>query len=256
MAQGGFVWYELTTTDMPAAKAFYGKVAGWGTQDMPMPGMTYTMFLAGEQAMGGLLDLPEEARKAGTPPNWMGYVEVDDVDAKVEQAKRLGGAVHVPPTDIPEVGRFAVIADPQTAVIALFKPRPRPDAPPVPAPGTPGRVGWHELLAVDWQKALAFYSEIFGWQKADAVNMGEMGTYQLFSTGGQVIGGMFTKPPSVPVPFWLYYVNVGDIDAAAGRVKDGGGKILNGPMEVPGGDWIIQASDPQGAMFALVGKRG
>jgi uncharacterized protein len=256
MAQGGFVWYELMTTDTPAAKAFYGKVAGWGTQDMPMPGMTYTMFLAGEQAMGGLLDLPEDARKMGVPPNWMGYVAVDDVDAKVEQVKRLGGAVHVPPTDIPEVGRFAVIADPQTAVIALFKPLPRPDEPPVPAPGTPGRVGWHELLAVDWQKALAFYGEIFGWQKADAVNIGEMGTYQLFSSGGQVIGGMFNKPPAVPVPFWLYYVNVGDIDAAAERVKAGGGKILNGPMEVPGGDWIIQGSDPQGAMFALVGKRG
>src|SRR5262245_48248110 len=120
-SKGRFVWYELMTTDTGAAKAFYGKVAGWKTQDMPMPGMTYTMLLAGETAMGGLMDLPEASRKMGVPPNWMGYVAVDDVDASAAQAKRLGGNVNVPPTDIPDVGRFAVISDPQTAVIALFK---------------------------------------------------------------------------------------------------------------------------------------
>ena len=254
-SQGRFVWYELMTTDTGAAKAFYGKVVGWGTQDMPMPDMTYTMFLAGETPMGGLMDLPEASRKMGVPPNWMGYVAVNDVDASAAQAKRLGGTVNVPPTDIPDVGRFSVISDPQGSVLALFKAlTAAPDQPP--APGTPGRVGWHELLAVDRETAFAFYSELFGWQKSDAIDMGPMGTYQLFSTGGQVIGGMFNKPPAIPAPFWLYYVNVGDIDAATDRVKAGGGQILNGPMEVPGGDWIIQGMDPQHAMFALVGKRG
>ena len=118
----------------------------------------------------------------------------------------------------------------------------------------PGRVGWHELLAADWEKALAFYGELFGWQKADA-DVGAMGTYQLFSAGGQTIGGMVTKPPTVPVPFWLYYFNIGDIDAAAKRVTAGGGQILDGPLELPGGSWIVQCTDPQGAMFALEGKR-
>ena len=117
----------------------------------------------------------------------------------------------------------------------------------------PGRVGWHELLAADWEKAWAFYSELFGWQKADT-DIGAMGTYQLFSAGGQTIGGMFTKPPTVPVPFWLYYFNVGDIDAAVRRVKAGSGQVLNGPIEVPGGSWIVQCTDPQGAIFALVGS--
>ncbi|TXL81695.1 VOC family protein [Vineibacter terrae] len=252
--QGRFVWYELMTTDTEAAKAFYGKVVGWGTQDMPMPGMTYTMFTAGETPMGGLLTLPEEARKMGAPPHWIGYVAVDDVDASASRAGQLGGSVIVPPTDIPEVGRFAIISDPQAATIALFKSK-TSDASAPPAPGTPGRTGWHELLAVDWQKALTFYSALFGWQKLDAVDIGPMGTYQLFGKGGEPTGGMFNKPAEMPFPFWLYYFNVGDIDAAGGRVKDAGGQILMGPMQVPGGDWIIQGMDPQGAMFALVGSK-
>lgn len=162
--------------------------------------------------------------------------------------------MHVPPRDIPNIGRFSVIADPQSAAFALFKPLDSCEDQPVEL-GTPGRVGWHELLAADWEQALAFYNELFGWQKADAMDMGAMGTYQLFSAGGPAIGGMFTKPPMVPARHWLYYFTVGDIDAAVERVKAGGGEILNGPMEVPGGGWIIQGKDPQGAMFALFGKR-
>ena len=130
-----------------------------------------------------------------------------------------------------------------------------PDAGCAVAPETPGRIGWHELLSTDWEKGYAFYNALFGWQKADAMDMGAMGTYQMFSTGGPPVGGMFNKPPMVPATFWLYYFNVGDFDAAVERVKAGGGEILNGPMEVPGGGWIIQGKDPQGAMFALFGKR-
>jgi hypothetical protein len=115
-------------------------------------------------------------------------------------------------------------------------------------------VGWHELLAADWEKAFAFYSELFGWRKADA-EIGSMGTYQIFSAGGQTIGGMSTKPPTVPMPFWLYYFNIDDIDAAAERVKAGGGRILEDPLEVRGGGWIARCTDPQGAMFALGGMR-
>jgi hypothetical protein len=120
--------------------------------------------------------------------------------------------------------------------------------------GNPGRVGWHELFAADWEKAFAFYSELFDWRKADA-DIDPLGTYQPFSAGGQTIGGMFTKPPMVSVPFWLYYFNVGDIDAAAQRVKAAGGRILEGPIEVPGGRRIVRCMDPQDAMFALTEKR-
>jgi predicted enzyme related to lactoylglutathione lyase len=251
---GAFVWYELLTTDTAAAKIFYGKVIGWGAQPSPVPGVAYTLFAAGEIPVSGLMDLPDSARQMGAPPHWIGYVGVEDVDTTAERVKRLGGNVVVAAEDIPEVGRLAVVTDPQGAAFALFRWKtPRQSAPA--APGTPGHAGWHELMAVDWEKAFAFYGELFGWQKADAIDIGPMGTYQLFSAGGPPIGGMFNKPAPVPRPFWLYYFNIAGIDAAAGRVTAAGGQIANGPMQVPGGSWIVQCKDPQGVMFAMVGPQ-
>jgi uncharacterized protein len=247
---GRFVWYELMTTDVAAAKAFYGKVVGWEAQDASTPELAYSLFTAGTASVGGLMDLPEAARKMGATPRWMGYVGVDDLDATADRIKRLGGAVYVPPTDT-NIGRIAVVADPQTASLALLKgPKPGDQRPA--EPDQPGRVGWHELLAADWKRAFAFYRELFGWQKAD---VGPSDTYRLFSAGGQTIGGMFTKRPIEPVPFWLFYFNIGDIDAAAERVKSGGGQIMAGPLEMPDGNWIVRCTDPQGAVFALQGKR-
>jgi uncharacterized protein len=252
-SHGRFLWYELMTTDIEAAKTFYAKVVGWGTRDASMLGLAYTLFTVGGASVSGLMTLPEDAKKMGARSRWIGYVGVNDVDAAADRIKQLGGAVHVPPTDVPNVSRFSVVTDPQMAALVLFKwLKPGQEQPA--ALGTPGRVGWHELFTADCEKALAFYGELFGWQKADA-DIGPMGTYQLFSAGGQTIGGMFTKPPTVPVPFWLYYFNIGDIDAAAERVKAGGGQILEGPLEVPGGSRVARCTDPQGAMFALTGKR-
>lgn len=251
---GRFVWYELLTTDAAAAKTFYGDVIGWGAQDVPMPGLTYTLFTAAGRNAAGLMTLPDEARQKGAPPQWLGYVAVHDVDASAEQAKTLGGTIRVAPCDIPNVGRFAIVIDPQGAALALFRPSdPGQDGPP--EPGTPGHPGWHELAAADWAEAFAFYGDLFGWQKAEAIPMGQMGVYQLFSAGGPAIGGMFNKPPMLPVPFWLFYFTVPDIDAASARVAQAGGQVLMGPMQVPGGGWIVQARDPQGALFALVGQR-
>ena len=249
-SHGRFAWYELATTDVEGAKAFYVGVLGWATQDASTPGATYTLFTAGGVAVSGLMGMPKDSEFR---PYWLGYVGVDDVDAAVERIKPLGGTVHVPPTDIPNISRFSLAADPQTATIALFKWQGGEQQ----SAGleTLGRVGWHELLADDWEKAWTFYRKLFGWQKA-AADVGATGTYQQFSAGGQTIGGMFNKPAIVPTPFWLYYFNVGDIDAAIKRVKSGGGEIHNGPIEVPGrGRWIAQCTDPQGAVFALVGTR-
>lgn len=254
-SRGRFVWYELMTTDLVAAKSFYTGVMGWGAQDAALPGMGYTLFTAGNAAVTGAMDLPEEAKKIGAKPRWIGYVGVNDVDATAERIKRLGGAVQVPPKEIPNVSRFSVLTDPQMATFALFKWLNPGQQQQAGEPGKPDIVSWHELLAADWEKAFAFYGELFGWKKADA-DIGPIGTYQLFSAGGQTIGGMFTKPATVPVPFWLYYFSIGDIDAAAVRVKDGGGQILEGPIEVPGGSWIARCTDPQGAVFALEGSRG
>jgi len=252
-SHGRFVWYELITTDVRAAKAFYTDVIGWSALDASAPGRTYTLFTAGNAAVSGVIDLPEDARKIGGKPSWIGYVGVNDVDATTDRIKRLGGVVHVPPTDVSDISRFSIFADPQAARLALFKwQKPSQDQPA--SPNGLGRVGWHELLALDWEKALAFYGELFGWQKANA-DIGKMGTYQLFSAGRQTIGGMLNKPSMIPVPFWLYYFNISDIDAAAQRVKARGGQILDGPLEVPGDSWIVQCTDPQGAIFGLEGKR-
>jgi predicted enzyme related to lactoylglutathione lyase len=250
--EGRFVWYELITTDPEAAKAFYGAVVGWRMQDQPMPGMTYTLLHAGDAQVAGLMAIPPEGKAMGASPNWTGYVATADVDAKAKQGTDLGGKVLREPSDIPGVGRFAIVADPHGAVVALF--RGDGDGPMDPGPGAPGHVGWHELYAGDLEADFAFYSTMFGWQKRQAMDMGPMGTYQLFGVGDVEMGGMMTKPDPMPTPAWLYYFNVGDIDEAAERVKSAGGQVQNGPMEVPGG-WIIQAQDPQGAMFALFGTR-
>ena len=250
---GHFVWYELMTTDVAAAKVFYARVVGWGTKDASTPGLPYALFTVGKTSVTGLINLPEDARKMGAAPRWIGYVGINDVDAAVDRIKRLGGIVHVPPTDMPDISRFSVVADPQMATLALVKWL-NPGRQQPADLGKPGRVGWHELLAADWEKAFAFYSELFGWQNAGA-DIDPMGTYQLFSAAGQTIGGMYTKPPTVQVPFWLFYFNVGDIDVAAERVRAGGGQVLEGPLEMSGGSWIARCTDPQGAMFALEGMR-
>jgi predicted enzyme related to lactoylglutathione lyase len=250
---GRFVWYELITTDIERAKAFYAEVLGWGTQDVSIPSMAYTLFTVESGSVSGLMNLPEDAKKMGSKPRWIGYVGVEDVDASTDLIKQLGGAVHVPPMDFFNFSRFAVVADPQTATFGLIswlRPGQRLQA----KLDMPGRVGWHELLAADREKALTFYVALFGWQRAEA-KVGAKGTYQLFSAGEQTIGGMVTKPRTVSVPSWVYYFNVGDIDAVAKRVKVAGGQVLEGPIEVPDGSWVIQCLDPEGAIFALVGKR-
>jgi predicted enzyme related to lactoylglutathione lyase len=254
-AHGKFVWYELLTLNTAAAEAFYRSVIGWGVQDAGVPGMSYTLFKAGETSAGGMMALTEDACAAGAKPGWMGYVAVDDADASAAQAVKEGGKVHYGPDDIPGVGRFAVICDPQGATLALFKPAAEAGSQTVPR-GTPGHGGWHELLAADSEEAFAFYAKLFGWKKAESIDMGAMGAYQIFSAGGENIGGMRRKPDTVPAPFWLYYFNVDEIGAAAARVKAHGGEdISGGPHQVPGGSWILHCRDPQGAMFALVGPR-
>jgi uncharacterized protein len=251
---GQFVWYELMTTDPKAATAFYESVVGWKGQDAGMP-EPYTLLMAGANHIGGLMGLPAEAAAHGAQPAWLGYVSVADVDAAVQQLQAHGGALHRPAADIPGVGRFAVVADPQGAVFILFKDAGGTPPPALPQ-GTPGTVGWHELMAGDGTTAFDFYAKQFGWTKTTGMDMGPMGIYQLFAAGGPDIGGLMTKMPEQPVPAWLFYFYVDSIAAAVQRVNQAGGQVINGPMEVPGGEWIINGIDPQGAMFSLVGPKG
>ena len=214
----------------------------------------YTLFSMGPAMVAGLMPFPEGAEAHGARPCWTGYIGVDDVDDCAARIKTAGGAVHRSPEDIPGIGRFAVVADPHGAGFIVFKGT-SDQAPPAAPPGTPGHVGWHELQAGNLDAAFAFYSGLFGWTKADAMDMGPMGTYQLFAVGGTPVGGMMTKVPEAPSAFWLYYFTVDALEAAMGRVKAGGGQVIHGPTQVPGGSWIAQCLDPQSAMFALVGSR-
>ena len=250
--EGRFLWYELKTTDPESAKSFYSSVLSWGFQDGSIPNMNYTLFRAGDTPVAGLTELSDRAKEAGVTPHWLGYVACPLVAGTVNEAKQFGGYEHVPPTLIPGIGRFAVVTDPQHAEFGLLTRFGQPAYEPA-GQDTKGQVGWHELLAADWPSAFEFYSALFKWQKAGTVDIGALGTYQLFAAGERVLGGMFNKPPPVPRPFWLYYFNVGAIDAASKRVTADGGRIINGPMQVPGGKWIVQCTDPQGAMFALSG---
>jgi predicted enzyme related to lactoylglutathione lyase len=249
---GNFFWYDLMTADTKAAAKFYGDVVGWGTQDGGSPEMHYTLFTIGGRGVAGLMPIPEDAKAAGVGPAWMGYILVDDVDDMTKRIVAEGGKLHKGPITVPGIIRFAVVADPQGAGFLIATPIPAA-APPPPAPGTPGTVGWHELYAMDGKSAFAFYEKLFGWTKDQTMDMGPVGVYQLFKTGGEhAVGGVMTKPAQAPLPYWGFYFNVaGGIDAAITRVTGGGGKILNGPIEVPGGSWIVQALDPQGAYFAL-----
>ena len=250
--RGRFVWYELLTSDPKQAIPFYTKVIGWGTQEFES-GQNYTMWTVRDAPVGGLMQVPEEAKAANVPPHWLPYIGTPDTDATVKQAEKLGGKVLRPADDIPTVGRFAVLADPQGAVFAVFTPQSDMgggaggEASPA-----EGSFSWHELATTDHEAAFDFYRDLFGWEKTEAVDMGEAGIYQMYGRGGPPLGGIYNKPGEMPgPPAWLCYVLIDDVAEGVERVKDNGGQVLNGPMEVPGGDQIAQCLDPQGAAFAL-----
>jgi predicted enzyme related to lactoylglutathione lyase len=250
---GRFIWYDQMSNDLPGAEKFYASVVGWTIAPNTMNAQRYSLLKAGETMVGGLMPIPEEAAKMGVRPAWMGYIAVDDVKAYADKVKAAGGAIHRPPTEIPNVGTFAIAGDPSGAGFLLFKGN--GEAAPAQDPMLPGHMGWHELHGGDPEKSFAFYSGLFGWTKGEAINMGPVGTYQIFTTKGRQGGGMMKMMAEEPAPHWLYYISVPSIDAAAGRVKSAGGKVLHGPVEVPGGAWIINGLDPQGATFALVGPK-
>jgi predicted enzyme related to lactoylglutathione lyase len=226
----------------------------WSAARSPNVDMDYTLFSAGDVPVAGLMELPEHLRAAKVPPHWIGYIGCDDMDETIERAKKLGATVHFGPQDIPGVGRFAVIGDPQGAAISFFTPanEPSPDQePPV------GWVSWHELTTTDYKAAWKFYQELFGWEPMGEMDMGPQGTYFMYGQHGRMLGGMMNKTADMPMPpFWGYYVRVKDCHQAAKMIESSGGKLLYGPMEVPNeGGNVAAAMDPQGAFFAIHSKK-
>ena len=248
--RGRFVWHDLMTTDVEGATQFYTAVTGWGTQAWEEVTPPYTMWVVGGAPIGGVMQLPEEVAKSGTPPHWLTYIESPDVDETFARAKQLGATTFVPPTDIPTVGRFAVMADPQGAAFAVFTPltqSPTHDGQP-----RVGEFSWHELVTTNQDAGFAFYEQLFGWNKTSAVEMNGAATYQMFGRGDVPIGGMYEiQPGTQPPPNWLPYIRVANADRAAAQAKELGGTIVREPMDVPGGDRIAIILDPQGATIAL-----
>ena len=247
--QHRFVWYDLMTTDPEQGMAFYRELTGWETQPWQGP-MPYHVWSNRGRPLGGVMELPKDARKGGAPPHWLAYIAVDDVDATVERIRQLGGGVLVPGTEIPNAGKFAVVTDPQGAAFAIYcsvQEHPEAHWPP-----EVGEFSWHELATTDHAAAFEFYHTLFGWENTETMDMGDAGTYVMYGSGEMSWGGMFTKPAEMPgPPFWLFYIKVDDVEAAVAKVQRLGGQVLNGPMEVPGGDRVAQCCDPQGAAFAL-----
>ena len=250
-SRGRFVWYELMTTDLEKAQAFYTKVVGWGTQAWPGP-QPYTMWTADGAPLGGLMKQPQEEK---APPHWLAYISTPDVDATTKQAQSLGATVLLKPTPIPQRREtFSVLADPGRRVRA-FRADGRDAEPQGPPPA--GQFSWHELMTTDYKAAFAFYNALFGWGRTPSTIWAPWASTSCSAAMDINSAGCSTRPPSVPAPpNWLQYVAVDSADRAAERVTANGGTIMNGPMDVPGGDRIAQCMDPQGAAFAVHSRQG
>lgn len=253
---GSFIWYELMTHDPDAAKRFYDHVVGWTIEATPSGEMDYRMIDTGTGLVGGVLRMTEAVTAAGARPGWLGYIAVDDVDATVASIVAAGGRVYMPAQDVPGVARMALLADPQGAPFYVMRGF-GDEASTAFSPMQDGHGAWHELVTRDQSAALAFYQEQFGWTKGDVMPMGAMGDYQFIQHGGEMIGAMMTGstmtgPEGGPRPAWGFCFRVPDIDAAHRRATESGATITYGPMEVPGGDMVFQAIDPEGAAFMLV----
>jgi predicted enzyme related to lactoylglutathione lyase len=247
--RGRFVWHELSTTNPAAAQDFYRNVIGWGTSKFDLSGHDYTMWLVGDAPIGGVMELPTEAQAMGARPNWLAYTEVPDVDRTIADAVELGAKVILPAHTAPDVGRFAILQDPQGALFAVITSATPPGDENDPQPR---EFSWHELVTTDPSAAIEFYDKLFGWESKGEFDMGDKGVYKMYGRDRFTYGGVMKKPDDMNWPsHWLHYVNVDSADDATSRATDAGATVMMPPMDVPGGGRIAILTDPQGAMFAV-----
>ena len=247
------IWYELVSHDADAASAFYAAVIGWTIEPRPDGQMDYRMIATADGSnVGGLAGLGPNTPAAAARPGWRFYIGVDDVDATASAITAAGGSISIPPFDLPEVGRMALAADPQGIAFFIMRGASPEDSTAWDRMGM-GKANWNELATPDQARANAFYAQVFGWTYPDRMTMpGDMGDYVFVAAAHETIGATMTAPPGDPVG-WRFYFRAPDIEKAASMVTAQGGTVMMGPQEVPGGDRIIIASDPQGAMFGVVG---
>jgi predicted enzyme related to lactoylglutathione lyase len=247
------LWYELMTTDMKGAEAFYQSVVGWTSSPFDGAGQPYTMLgRSAEAPVGGIMTRPADVQ---APPFWAMYIGVPRIEDAAAQIERLGGRAHTEVITVPNVGRMQMMADPQGAAFYIYEPSSMEQPPE--ADAEIGEASWRELMTTDSAAAMQFYSEVFGWQPGETMDMGPVGLYRIFNRPHGMIGGMMNKGPemaNVP-PNWQIYFRVPDVHASAERITALGGQVLNGPMQIPDGDWIVNAMDPQGAAFGLHARK-
>ncbi|GAA0732833.1 VOC family protein [Sphingomonas japonica] len=248
------VWYEYLADDADAAQRFYADVLGLDATDSGMPGIDYRLLAAPDGAqVAGLMKRPDGM---GDGPVWLTYIGVDDVDAAAAKITEQGGAIHMPPTTMPGVGRMAMATDPQGHAFYIMRGEGDQDSTSFRSSdqASPGHVVWNELTAQDQDAALAFYADLFGWRHEGAMPMGPLGDYKFVHVGRICLGATMNSFPGAR-PGWQPYFMVSDIDAGAARLTVGGGTIVQGPDQIPGGDYSVVAQDPYGARFGLVGPR-
>ncbi|MBX3463210.1 MAG: VOC family protein [Planctomycetes bacterium] len=241
---GRFIWHDLMTTDGAKAQAFYRDLFDWRIEEHAMHGFVYRRILAGPGPIGGIV---EERNLPNS--HWMPYLAVDDVDAAAARIQELGGSVCVPPTDIPQTGRFAVVGDPQGATFSIFRGLPGsqgfdPDLP------VAGRACWNELLTHDDAAAQAFYGALCGWRD-EPKDMGPLGTYHVQMLGGKQAGGLMKNPQPGAPSCWLVYFLVDDLAAAGQRAARLGAQVLMAAQPIEGVGSFSLLADPVGAVFAL-----
>jgi predicted enzyme related to lactoylglutathione lyase len=249
---GSFVWYELLTADASAAKSFYDEVVGWDIEATASNPMNYRMIRTASGNTGGVMELTDNMREHVAKPTWLGYVGVDDVDVTVAKAEGLGAKVMMPAFDVPDIGRLALIADPQGIPIYIMRGESAEDSNAF-SPEEHGHGAWNELSTTDLDAAKSFYTELFGWTLADVMPMGEMGDYQFIDHGSETIGAMM-KAQGGAHPSWNYCFRTDSVDRGFEAIKAGGGTVTYGPAEVPGGLRVVQAFDPEGTAFMIVSK--
>lgn len=253
---GDFIWYELMTNDAEAAQKFYGAVVGWSFSPAGQNDKDYRQFSINNTMVGGLLPLTPEMTANGARPCWLGYIGVDDVDRAAASIEKAGGTIHMAPQDIPDVGRFAFVADPQGVMFYIMNgASDRTSTSFAATEPMVGHCAWNELATTDQAGAVAFYTEQFGWRQEGNMDMGPIGQYQFLYQGKGMIGAVMPKVPEMPLPAWSYYFRVPDIDEAVSTIKSNGGEISQEPIEIPGDDFAMSGRDPQGTAFELVGGR-
>ena len=246
---GPFCWVDLATTDPAGAKAFYGELFGWVAEDTPAgEAGIYTMLRLDGDDVAALYELDAERRARGIPPHWFHYVSVEDADATATRARELGGTVFGEAFDVLDAGRMAIIQDPTGATLAAWQPRAHIGAGRV---NDPGCLTWNELQTPDPETAATVYAGLFGWETERIEQDGKL-VYVTIRNAGRTNGGimpMTDQQAGVP-SHWLAYFTVPSTDAGIARVRELGGDVLAGPLDVPNGR-IAVVRDPQGAAFAL-----